>query len=103
MKLDEIGKKIIEEGKEPAIVTLIAGVINATGKLLFWKDDCDMQIGDYAVVENMNGYDLVKVVGTILTTEKDASKFSNTKYENMKKTICPILKEDIEIKTTTRG
>lgn len=96
MEPDEIGKKIIEESKEPVIVTLIAGVINATGKMLFWKDDCEMQVGDYAVVENMNGYDLVKVVGTILTTEKEASRFSNTRYENMKKTVYPISKNDIE-------
>ena len=59
MRPDEIGKKIIEENTENGIVTLIAGVINATGKMLFWKDDNVIQIGDYAIVENMNGYDLV--------------------------------------------
>lgn len=96
MRPEEFGKKIIEENEEDAIVTLVAGIINATGKMLFWKDDCEMQIGDYAVVENMNGYDLVRVIGSVLTTEREASKFSNTKYENMKKTIYPISKEDIE-------
>lgn len=84
----------MEENNEK--VYLIAGVINTTGKMLFWKDDCEMQLGDYAVVENVNGYDLVKVIGIILTTEKQASNFSNTRYENMKKTIYPISKEDIE-------
>ena len=96
MRPDEFGKKIIEENEEDAIVTLVVGVINATGKMLLWKDDCEMQLGDYAVVENVNGYDLVKVIGIILTTEKQASNFSNTRYENMKKTIYPISKEDIE-------
>lgn len=96
MRPDEIGKKIIEENRKDETVTLIAGVINATGKMLFWKDDNDIQIGDYAIVENMNGYDLVKVIGIVLTTEKEANKFSNTRYENMKKTIYPISKEDIE-------
>lgn len=96
MRPDEIGKKIIEENIEDGIVTLIAGVINATGKMLFWKDDNDIQIGDYAIVENMNGYDLVRVIGSVLTTEKEASKFSNTRYKNMKNTIYPISKEDIE-------
>lgn len=96
MRPDEFGKKIIEENEEDAIVTLVAGVINATGKTLFWKDDCETQVGDYAVVENMNGYDLVRVIGSVLTTEKETSKFSNTGYENMKKTIYPISKEDIE-------
>lgn len=95
MRPDEIGKKIIEENKNEEVY-LIAGVINATGKMLFWKDDNDIQIEDYAIVENMNGYDLVKVIGSVLTTEKEASKFSNTRYENMKKTIYPISKEDIE-------
>lgn len=95
MRPDEMGKKIIEENKNEEVY-LIAGVINATGKMLFWKDDNDIQIEDYAIVENMNGYDLVKVIGSVLTTEKEASKFSNTRYENMKKTIYPISKEDIE-------
>lgn len=96
MRPDEMGKKIIEGIEKDEVVTLVAGVINATGKMLFWKDDCEMQLGDYAVVENVNGYDLVKVIGIILTTEKQASNFSNTRYENMKKTIYPISKEDIE-------
>ena len=91
----EIGKKVIEGNKKDEIVTLVAGLINATGKMLFWKDKYEMQIGDYAVVENMNGYDLVKVVGIVLTTDKEASEFSNTKYENMKKTIYPISKDEI--------
>ena len=34
-----------------------------------------------------NGYDLIKSVGIIYTTKKEASKFSKTKYENMKKVI----------------
>lgn len=38
----------------------------------------------------------MRVIGIVLTTEKEASKFSNTRYENMKKTIYPISKEDIE-------
>lgn len=96
MRPDEMGKKIIEGIEKDEVVTLVAGVINATGKMLFWKDDCEIQLGDYAVVENVNGYDLVKVIGIILTTEKQASNFSNTRYENMKKTIYPISKEDIE-------
>ena len=96
MRPDEMGKKIIEGIEKDEVVTLVAGVINATGKMLFWKDDNEIQIGDYAIVENMNGYDLVKVIGCVLTTEKEASKFSNTRYENMKKTIYPISKEDIE-------
>ena len=69
-------------------VTLIAGVINATGMMFYWKaEKYTYDTGNYALVENMNGYDLVKVVGVIETTKEDALKFSNTKYENMKKVV----------------
>ncbi|MCI8272749.1 MAG: hypothetical protein HFJ55_01545 [Clostridia bacterium] len=80
-------------------VVLIAGIINATGRNLFWKNEngLDINVGDYATVENMNGYDLIKVTGKIETTEKNASKFSNTKYYNMKKVTRVIVKELIEI------
>ena len=78
------------EKKENEIVLeviLVAGVINSTGKMLYWKTDIPVYIGDYAIVENMNGYDLIKVVGLVRTKETMASKFSNTKYENMKKVV----------------
>lgn len=68
-------------------VILVAGIINATGKMLYWRDKAGVKIGDYAVVENMKGYDLIKVVGIIETTEKDAKKFSNTNYNDMKNII----------------
>ena len=96
MRPDEIGKKIIEENIENAIVILIAGVINATGITLYWKSDSEINIGDYAIVENKQGYDLVKVTGILYTTRENAIKFSNTKYENMKKVIQGIKKELIE-------
>lgn len=74
---------------------LIAGVINATNRMLYWKnkDNLSITIGDYAVVENMNGYDLVKVIGIVYTRESQASKFSNTRYENMKSVVKVIKKE----------
>ena len=69
-------------------VFLIAGILNATGKLLHWRaDDISLKVGDYAVVENMSGYDLVKVAGIIFTEKKLARKFSNVDYEKMKKAI----------------
>lgn len=77
-------------------VTLIAGTINATGKTFYWKSEVETSIGDYAIVKNMNGYDLIKVVGIVTTTKANASKFSNTKYENMKEIVLGIKKELIE-------
>lgn len=73
-------------------VYLVAGTINATGKTLYWKDEKYIPIGNYAIVENVNGFDLIKVIGRVQTTKLNASKFSNTKYENMKKTIQEISK-----------
>lgn len=81
---------------EEEIIILIAGTINATGKTLYWKSDRVVSVGDYAIVENMNGYDLIKVVGIIDTTKENASKFSNTKYNNMKRVIQGMQKELIE-------
>lgn len=66
-------------------VLLTAGIINATGKMLYWKDEIGVKIGDYAIVESANGFDLIKVVGIIETKRYMAGRFSNTKYENMKK------------------
>lgn len=68
-------------------VFLFAGQINATGRILYWKSESNMTIGDFAIVENMNGYDLIKVIGKILTTKESAKNFSNTEYEKMKKVV----------------
>ena len=92
---DSIKKEITEER-----VSLIAGVINATEKMLFWKNEANIGIGDYAVVENMNGYDLVKVVGIVTTTKAEVSKFSNTKYNNMEKAVLGI--EESALKNTNK-
>lgn len=88
-------ENIVSSEKENIII-LIAGIINATGTTLYWKSDSEINIGDYAIVENKQGYDLVKVTGILYTTRENAIKFSNTKYENMKKVIQGIKKELIE-------
>ena len=77
---------------------LIAGIINASNRILYWKnkDNLSIAIGDYAIVENTNGYDLVKVVGIVYTGENQASKFSNTRYDNMKSVVKVIEKELLE-------
>ena len=79
------------------IVVLVAGKKNGGNDALCWKtEDTSFAIGDYAIVENMNGYDLIKIVGAIHTTKALASNFSKTKYENMKNLITIIRKNDIE-------
>ena len=108
MRPDEIGNKIVEDivNENNKEVYLVAGLINATGKVLHWRTRAEIKLGDYAIVENMNDYDLVKIVGTVITTEKvigivkttkkDTGKFSNTKYENMKNAILGINANIIE-------
>lgn len=80
----------------PDIVVLVAGKKNGGTDTLYWKTpDTSFDIGDYAIVENMNGYDLIQIVGAIHTKKTLASSFSKTKYENMKNLITVIRKNDI--------
>ncbi len=82
-------------------VDLIAGRLNnRNGETLYWKLEKMMscKLGDFAVVENANGYDLVEICGFITTTRSKASYFSKTKYENMKSVIMIIEKEQLVCK-----
>ena len=57
---------------------LIAAKLNSDNIVRFWKvDNRNFNVGDYAIVENRNDYDLVKIVGIIETNEKYASFFVN--------------------------
>ena len=79
-------------------VDLIAGRLNnRNGETLYWKLEKMMscKLGDFAVVENTNGYFLVEICGFITTTKSKASYFSRTKYENMKSVIMIIEKEQV--------
>ena len=82
-------------------VYLIAGVFNSIGEPLYWVIEGILGkdvIGDYAIVENRNGYDLVKIVGIVETTEENTEIFSETNYKNMKKVIKILEKSQIEVK-----
>ena len=82
-------------------VDLIAGRLNnRNGETLYWKLEKMMscKLGDFAVVENANGYDLVEICGFITTTKSKASYFSRTKYENMKSVIMIIEREQLVCK-----
>ena len=79
-------------------VILMACKINATGKVLFWKIEKEQvaEIGDYAIVENIEGYDLVQIMGYVLTKRELTRYISNTKYENMKEVKMTIKKEKLK-------
>lgn len=81
-------------------VKLIGGRLNNKTETLFWKITDELavscELGDYAIVENANGYDLIQISGVVITEEDKANHFSKTKYEYMKNVIKIISKEEIE-------
>lgn len=86
-------------------ICLIAGVINAgvinavPNQCYFWlgtkSTDC-FKINDYAIVENKQGYDLVKIVGIVWTDEANLKTISKNSLKKMKKVIRYIPREEIE-------
>lgn len=81
-------------------IYLIAGVINAVpNQCYFWlgtkSTDC-FKINDYAIVENKQGYDLVKIVGIVWTDEANLKAISKNCLKKMKKVIRYIPREEIE-------
>ncbi len=81
-------------------IFLIAGRTNMGTHTLYWKigfDIKDIAVGDYAIVENANNFDLIQIVGFVKTNRKKAKAFSNTQYDNMKNVVLIIHKEELEI------
>ena len=81
-------------------IYLIAGAINAVpNQCYFWlgtkSTDC-FKINDYAIVENKQGYDLVKIVGIVWTDEANLKTISKNSLKKMKKVIRYIPREEIE-------
>ena len=79
---------------------LIAGKINSDNMVRYWKledeneiDIAVIGIGNYAIVQNKDDYDLVKIVGIIETNEK-YSKFLTGVNVN-KKVVRLILRNSI--------
>ena len=57
---------------------LIVGKLNSESVVRFWKiEEKLFYLGDYAIVENKDDYDLVKIVGIIETNEKYVSFVTN--------------------------
>lgn len=80
---------------------LIAGVINSVpNTVYFWLGNKNMdsfKIGDYAIVENLSSYDLVKIAGIVWTNEDNLKSITKVKdLEKMKKVIKYIPKEELE-------
>ena len=79
---------------------LIAGVINSMPNMVyFWLGDKNIdsfKIGDYAIVENLNSYDLVKIAGIVWTNEENLKSITKKDLAKMKKVIKYIPKEELE-------
>ena len=79
---------------------LIAGVINSMPNMVyFWLGDKNIdsfKIGDYAIVENLNSYDLVKIAGIVWTNEDNLKSITKKDLAKMKKVIKYIPKEELE-------
>ena len=90
---------MLKNTKENGRVYLVAGVLNGTTQVLYWKCDISLiyNLGDYAIVENKQGYDLIKIVGAVETEKNKVKLFSHTKYEDMKSIVSIVDKEDMEV------
>ena len=79
---------------------LIAGVINSMPNMVyFWLGDKNIdsfKIGDYAIVENLNSYDLVKIAGIVWTNEENLKSITKKDLAKMKKVIKYIPREELE-------
>ena len=79
---------------------LIAGVINSMPNMVyFWlgdKNKDSFKIGDYAIVENLNSYDLVKIAGIVWTNEENLKSITKKDLAKMKRVIKYIPKDELE-------
>ena len=80
-------------------MNLIMGKFNQCNDPYYWEVGegiffNNIAIGDYAIVENMNDYDLVKVIGKVVTKEKYIKFLGTTE---LKKVIDIIDRKDIRV------
>ena len=71
-------------------VKLICGKLQGNNVLRFWKVDnenIDTHIGNYAIVENLDSYTLIEILGIAITFKDKVSNITTIKYENMKRMV----------------
>lgn len=65
----------------------------------FWLGDKNIdsfKIGDYAIVENLNSYDLVKIAGIVWTNKDNLKTITKNNLAKMKRVIKYIPKDELE-------
>lgn len=90
----------ITNNDENTIKLITGTLINASNNYItkYWliNNDVEVNIGDYAIVENLSGFAIVKIVGVTISEPKLVKYISNTNYEKMKKVVMLINKEELE-------
>lgn len=103
METNEEIKQRIKAGEESSNtqnkdgeIEAIAGMLNGDCTTRFWKipDGMAVDIGDHAVVENRDGYDLVKVVGLVRTTE-ECEKILTGNRRGIKKSVVAVILNEL--------
>lgn len=68
---------------------LIIGKSNVSNKIAYWsigeKYTPDVAINDYAIVENKDDFDLVKIIGIVETNEEHAKELNS--YREIKEVV----------------
>lgn len=87
--------KLRIEGRKSS-TRVIAGKLNDSTIIRYWNvpDNMAVNIGDYAIVENINGYDLVQVVG-IVETKKEYPQFLAGRSRGVSKRVVSVLMKEI--------
>lgn len=103
METNEEIKQRIKAGEESqntqnedGEIKAIAGMLNGDCTARFWKipNGIAVDIGDHAVVENRDGYDLVKVVGLVKTTE-ECEKILTGNRRGIKKSVVAVILNEL--------
>lgn len=71
-------------------VRLIIGKLQADNTFRYWKvenENVDTPIGGFAIVENLNSYTMVEILGLVVTSEEKAQELSKTHYNNIKRVL----------------
>lgn len=77
-------------------IQLIAGKVNKVdSQILYWLNDFPIRIGDFAIVENRNSFDLVEVIGVVFTHKNKVGNFSKTQFDSMKKVVRVIERNEL--------
>ena len=71
-------------------VRLIIGKLQDNTTFRYWKVEnvnVDTPIGGFAIVENLNSYTMVEILGLVVTSEEKAQELSKTHYSNIKRVL----------------